>query len=471
MRRTRFMSLCFAVLATAFFAVPAFRQAFELPMTFVLLRGAFEGEERNIGRLPKAKLDEWTRQAERERDAKTLAFVAMRTRNGAEAFRLADEATAIDPSLNWTYFSLAWVNRSGPEALKIAQKLQALDSKNALGYLQEAEYLRANAKLDWLILEQREKQTEWRAAMEKAFAAPRFHSYNVERFQLEREILTARGEATPLRMLLSVASYPIPNLLNIRQYGELLTRKVGKDFEQAGKPDDAIAQYWAVAHFGERMQMEPGSLIEQLIGIAVQQIGYKALIPALEKKGQGEAAKTLALIMPEQEGRLNQLRGRNDIFSSSANYTWTAFLIYVLESTVVLFAAITVIALLYVNAKIWVRPERKGRLYGFMTVLENYLPILLFVACAGLYLTYYPYAANFEHYMTATGGMRDFEAFIRNIMPLPQIIVGQQLSFGNPLVPYVWYALGGLAVVAAIAWLTRGSAQSSEPKAMAAGQD
>src|ERR1051326_3143366 len=113
--------------------------------------------------------------------------------------------------------------------------------------------------------------------MQKAFAAPRYHSYNVERFQLDREVLTGRGEATPLRMLLLVASSPIPNLLNIRQYGELLTRKVGKDAENAGKLDDAIAQYWMVAHFGERMQLEPGSRIEELIGIAIQRIGYAAL--------------------------------------------------------------------------------------------------------------------------------------------------------------------------------------------------
>ena len=468
MRRTRFMSLFYAALALAFFAVPSFRQAFELPMTAVLMNGGTK-----MGELSKGKLDQWVRQGEAEHDAKAIAFVAMRTENGAEAFRLADEASAMDPSLNWIYLSLAWVNRSGPEGLKVAQKLQALDSENALGYLQEGEYLRERAKVDWLLMEQREKQTEWRAAMQKAFAAPHYRSYAVERFQLEREFLSARGEATPLRMLRSVASYPIPNLLNIRQYAELLTRKLGKDAEDAGKIDDAIAQYWSVAHFGERMQVEPGSLIERLIGIAVQQIGYKALIPALDKKGQAETAKTLASILPEQEGRLNQLRGRNDIFSRSANYTWTAFLIYALEALILAFGTMTLIAFAYVNAKIWVRPDRKGRLFSLMTVLENYVPVLLFITCAGLYLTYYPYAANFESYMTATGGMRDFEAFIRNTMPLPDIIVGQQLPFGNPLVPYVWYALAATAIAGAISWLINRNVQrqpAPASKAMTSGQ-
>ena len=463
MRRTRFMSLFFAVLALAFLAVPAFREAFDLPMTAVLLRGALEGSNARFGEIPQSKLDAWARQGEANRDAKTLAFVAMRTGNGAEAFRLADQATAIDPSLNWAYLSLAWVNRSGPEAQKVAQKLQALDPKNALGYLQEAEYIRAKAKqVNWLAMDERAAQTEWRAAMEKAFQAPYYRAYSAERFELERRFLMEHNEATPLRMLQSVASYPIVNMLNIRQYGELLTRKVGKDAEESNKPEEAMAQYWRVAHFGERMQLGAGSFIEQLIGIALQQLGYKALVPVMEKHGQSDAAATLTAIMQEQQIRLEQIRGRNDIFSASTNYTWTAFLIFALESMVIIFAFITIVSFAYVNAKRWIRPDRKGRIFALITVAENYVPILLFLSCAGLYLAYYPYAANFTYYMTATGGMRDYEAFFRNTMPLPDILVGKQLPFGNPFVPYVWYALAGLAVVLAMAWAARRRGEDTE---------
>jgi hypothetical protein len=470
MRRTRFMSLFFAVLALAFFAVPAFREAFELPMTAVLVRSNFEGGNARFGEMPQSKLDAWARQGEANRDAKALAFVAMRTGNGAEAFRLADEATAIDPSLNWVYLSLAWVNRSGPEGLKIAQKLQALDPNNALGYLQEAEYIRAKSKqANWLAMDERAAQTEWRAVMEKAFQAPYYRAYSAERFELERRFLMASGEATPLRMLQSVASYPVVNMLNIRQYGELLTRKVGKDAEEAGKPDEAMAQYWRVAHVGERMQLGAGSYIEQLIGIALQQLGYKALVPVMEKRGQGDAAATLTAIMQEQQIRLDQVRGRNDIFSASTNYTWTAFLIFMLEATVIVSAFITIVSFAYVNAKRWIRPERKGRIFALITVAENYVPILLFLSCAGLYLAYYPYAANFRYYMTEAGGMRDYEAFFRNIMPLPDILVGKQLPFGNPFVPYAWYALAGLAVVLALAWSRRRREEElGTPKAAAA---
>ena len=188
----------------------------------------------------------------------------------------------------------------------------------------------------------------------------------------------------------------------------------------------------------------------------------------MEKRGLADAAATLTSIMQEQQVRLDQIRGRNDIFSTSSNYTWTAFLIFAFESLVIVFGFITIVASAYVNAKRWIRPAHKGRMFAVITVAENYVPILLFLACAGLYLAYYPYAANFRYYMTATGGMRDYEAFIRNTMPLPDILVGQQLPFGNPFVPYCWYALAGLVLVLLVAWATRRGQDAGAAQAKAA---
>jgi hypothetical protein len=88
-----------------------------------------------------------------------------------------------------------------------------------------------------------------------------------------------------------------------------------------------------------------------------------------------------------------------------------------------------------------------------VTVAENYMPVLLFVACAGLYLSYYPYAQNFHHYMTATGEIHDLEPLFFNIFPNYGRPPGHSaLPVGNPFQPYIWYAAAGLilAVLAAI---------------------
>ena len=45
------------------------------------------------------------------------------------------------------------------------------------------------------------------------------------------------------------------------------------------------------------------------------------------------------------------------------------------------------------------------------------MPVLLFLACAGVYLSYYPYALNFHHYMTASGEIHDFKPLFYNLFP------------------------------------------------------
>jgi len=93
--------------------------------------------------------------------------------------------------------------------------------------------------------------------------------------------------------------------------------------------------------------------------------------------------------------------------------------------------------------------------YQLLTVAENYKPVLLFVVCAGLYLGYYPYAANFHHYMTASGAIHDVEPLFYNILPNYDAPPGRNaLPVGEPFQAYTWYALAELilAVIAFIPW-------------------
>ena len=92
--------------------------------------------------------------------------------------------------------------------------------------------------------------------------------------------------------------------------------------------------------------------------------------------------------------------------------------------------------------------KRKAGLYNFVTVAENYLPVLLFFACLGLYLTYYPYAQNFHQYMTRAGQTHDLEPLFQNILPSLGLLPEEAaLPIGNPLIPYAWYATAGVVLV------------------------
>lgn len=77
---------------------------------------------------------------------------------------------------------------------------------------------------------------------------------------------------------------------------------------------------------------------------------------------------------------------------------------------------------------------------------QNYVPILFFLSCVGLYFAYYSYARNFEHYMSVSGEIQDFEPLF--VLPAFGIVPGRLLlPVDTPFRPYVWYAVGGLAIV------------------------
>jgi hypothetical protein len=448
MRRTRFMSFLFFVWAIAFFFIPDFRQSFRAPF----ISAAPEPLLGLGGRLPDEMLEQTAKLAEQGRDARTLAFVALHYPIGAEGARLADEAVALDPQYTWIYYSRIqfYREKANPVSDQWAAKLQAWDPDNAIPYLVAAEGIRYKKRDQWPPLQQLEalaKETEWRQAMQKAIAAPRYDSYVMRRFNLERSWLIEHRLARADILLWSVASYPIPNLLNIRNYEQLLVKKLGKDAEEAKQLPEALNDYWTVAHFGERMQLSGISLIEKLIAAAVQFDAYDRLVPLLRQMNRTDEAATVDYARAQMHQQVATLQGK-DPLAQSSNYNWAALMVHLFAGLTVIFGLFTLLTVAYVNAKRFIRPEKKGRIFQFLTVAENYMPILFFLACLGLYISYYPFAQNFHHYLTASGDIHDLEPLWYNVYPAFGLKPGHQvLDFEDPFLPYAFYALAGLVVV------------------------
>jgi hypothetical protein len=460
MRKTRFMSMLFLVWSIAFFFVADFRQGLQVP--FFAFSSPWEniGWLERAGTIPAGKLAEAARVAEQQRDARALAFVALHAPTVQEAVRWADEAVAIDPSLTWVYLSLILpaleAKQNPPDVQSLVARLEKWDPDNAVPYLWRGVVVAKRKNIafppTWVVPESLAKETEWCQAMQKGYAAPRYDNYATRRFELERAWLVQHHLDKPAIVLLSVASYPIPNLLQIRTYANVLVEKYGKEAEDAKHLPQALGYYWTARRFAERMRLNSCWLIEQLIAVAVQRIAEHRLVPALGKAGQADTAAALETANQQLLQQLATHMGK-DPLTQSVNYNWAALIVAFFAGLVAIFAVLTVICLLYVNVKRWVRPEIKGRLFQFLTVAENYMPLLLFLACAGLYLNYYPYAQNFHHYMTATGEIHDLEPLFYNVFPyyggLPG---GNALRVGNPFLPYAWYALVGL-ILAVLAFI------------------
>jgi len=463
MRRTRFMSLLFLVWAIAFFFLPDFRQSFRAPFISIAPQ-AWLGMK---APLPDKALEQTAKRAEQDRDARTLAFAALRYPIGAEGARLADEVVAWDPQYTWIYYSLihSYRENGNPISDQWSAKLQAWDPDNAIPYLVAAEGIRDKKRDQWpnpVQVEALAKETEWREVMQKAFAAPRYDSYAARRFNLERSWLVEHGLPRADILLWSAATYPIPNLLNIRNYDVLLVKKLGKDAEEAKKLPEALNDYWTVAHFGERMQLSGISLIEKLIAMAVQFDAYDRLVPLLRQMNRMDEAATVDYAQAEMHQQLATLQGK-DFLAQSSNYNWAALMVDLFAGLTAIFGLFTLLTVGYVNAKRWVRPEKQGRTFQFLTVAENYMPILFFLACLGLYIGYYPFAQNFHHYLTASGDIHDMEPLWYNVYPVLGLRPGHQvLSFEDPFRPYAFYAIAGLVIVVIYDVLAkrRGSQQS-----------
>ncbi len=454
MRQTRFMTLLFMLWSLAFFFVPDFRQGLQM--------GILAAEDWKwlfrAGTLGPSVLEPSATFGEQQRDAKTLAFVALHSSNEKDSFRLAAQAVAIDPQLTWIYYSLVGRNRRNPEAEQWIARLEAWDPQNALPYFLEAEQIRERRGGSWpppQKLDDLAKETAWRKVMEKAYAAPHYDSYVARRFELERVWLRRHGLGRPAVVILSLVGYPIPNLLNIRTYAMLLVNKLGKEAEGAGSFPEASGYYRTVAHFGQQMQLEGATLIEKLIGAAVTDIAYGRLLPLLRKTGRVDEAATVDYSNKELHQQLDILHGK-DPLAQSSNYNWAALTVHFFAGLVAVFSLFTLVLIGYFTLKRWVRPERKGRVYQFFSVAENYVPILLFLSCLGMYFSYYPYAENLRYYLTAQGEIHNLEPLFYNVLPAFGMVPGHvALPPTNPFRPYVWYALAGLVVAVSIFLLSQ----------------
>jgi len=461
MHKMRFVSLLFLVWSLAFLLLPDFRESLQVPFT-AWRRGALL----RMGALDSDALDAIAREGTEKYDARALAFAGLHTPDDREGAKFADQAVELDPQLTWVLYSMVSRNRydvapgtpENPEVDQWIVKLEAWDRGNGLPYLLEGEQIRYRKGTNWPAPENLAalaEQAEWRGAMAKAFSEPHYQSYGARRFELEHELFRRYKLNQPATVLLSFISYPIPDLLNVRAYGTLLIEKIGREAETAGHFSEASEAYRTVAHFGEQMQLNGPTLLEKHIGADLQNSAYERMIPLLRRMGRAREASTVEHSREELLQRLEVMHGR-DPLAQSSRYYWAVLAVHLLAALVIVFGVLAILIVGYMNAKRWVRAEKRGRLYQMLVVAENYAPALLFLACLGLYLSYYPFAQNFHRYMSGGDQIHDFEPLFFNVLPNFSGPPGQAgLPLQNPFRPYVWYALAGLGLVVVIQWSLR----------------
>ncbi len=279
----------------AFFALPSVHEGF----------GAVVYSWRPYNNAPQVDYQRMAREAEANRDAKTLALLSMRmisTRASSveDGARLADEAVAMDPSLTWIYYRGA----SGWYAYhQIAQKhgwvkkLEEYDPDNATPYLVEASIRDGEIRKQYNYLPPKEKilnDPAWRAAMEKAFAAPRYDSYYDRAVALEQSVLKAHNLRQPSEVSTGIFQiYPF-GFWESQKYSKLLLDQA-KEAEQKGDKATAAHLAWTVVRFAERARdLSRGDLMRATAETMLLP-AYEILQPLEAAAGHTEVAKLLAI--------------------------------------------------------------------------------------------------------------------------------------------------------------------------------
>lgn len=481
MRRTRFVSLLLFVFSLAFLGVREFRLAVLAP-----LAGSVDiGPEPWRSPISTEKLQRFAAEAEAAGDARSLAFVALHLplESVAETQKLADRAVELDASLTWIYLHLSMHTFTEWKRTEVvaeihswATRLVAWDPQNAAPYLLRAELIRRRRMGSWpqgrgtqtFFLDGLESQTDWRAEMEAAFTKPRYDFYSVRRFDLERHVLRQQGWDTPATLLLSARAWPTPDQINIRDYANLLEHKYGTRAEAAGRVQEALGYYWKVAHFGERLRLEGHTLSEWETGNELRRGSYERIIPLLQKTGKLAETATVEFALAQLNQEREVLAGGVPL-ARSTNHNWSALTMNVFSALVLLFLVASLACVLYVLPRGGYASSRRDRLWQLMLTGQNYMPLLLFVACVGLYVTYYPYAQNFTYYLTAKGAVTSFEPLFYNTLPGYSLATARtQLEIQNPLRSYAAWALLGLVLLAAVTFGVRWREERAESARKAA---
>jgi len=444
-------------LTLALLAVPAFRQV--LAMTPVPGSNPTAWSSRAFSERVLRSIEQ---SGDKGKYARTLAFVALHSPDDLQAMHAAEKAVALDPQLTWisAHVSHATYLVPGYDPHPWIERLKSWDPQNAFPYLLEAS---ANIHSDWETRWGRYNaatadlrralaaEPAWRLPMEKAFAAPRMDLYTANQFALDRQVLQERGFDRPDVLMVATASQQLPDLGAVLIYQDIQLKDVGNSAERTGQTQEALAAYWTVARFGERLQSDSWDIM-QLFSVKLREDAYKRMIPLLRREGRtGEAAaveaslSVLPAVDPTKDWRhktaLEASAGRSARIAGLA-----AFFLLVLGTA-------TAVWLISAIALRW-RPNLSRGLNRVASVL-CFAPSLLFFAGFTLLVAYYPYAQPIGQFASQEELTRAYEPFFANLRNLMDFGIATDVWLARMFWPSIWCAAVALAGAALLHWVAR----------------
>jgi len=364
------------------------------------------------------------KQARSNHDARALIFTAGYNGTTEDAAQAMDEAVAIDPSLTWIYVhgaSSGYSYYGIPEKHGWVKKLEAWDPSNAAPYLVEAavrqQELWNEAKglpAKGVIV----NDPAWRAAMEKAFAAPRVDFYLDREDELNRAVLRKYNLHGPTFVFSSlVRIYPF-GLWSSGLYSEFLIGQA-KDAQQNGDTAAAARAAWAVVQFAERLRQNTDVEVVRRIVDTMLLSAYEVLQPLEVAAGHTGSANTLSI---EKEILIRRKASRKMPYLPwtvrSLNPTGISF--HIAGLGILLFGGALLFSALYLLAGRFPTGLRAKRAYRWACTFGRFTPAGLLASVVLLSSAYAPYLRGVNLYLA---GAKD--------APTSQELLGMTESFSQ----------------------------------------
>jgi len=366
-------------------------------------------------------MEHFRKEAIRTQDPQLLALTALLSEDPKERFALAEKAAGLDPSLTWIYFEVHHESTANESAsVDRVKRLQKWDQDNAVAWLASADVIFEQDRDLWIkgghgydlsmAQPQFEQNSAWMAAMERAFAAPRYDSYTGRVFELYRTVASRYKFREPVILLNLLTKSALPNLEAIMMYSKAELERA-ESLERDGNRAEAAGLYWRLAAFGEEMQGSAHTQIEQLIGVVVEKGAYERLQPLLRAAGNTDEAaivqRGLETLKSAREYNPGRWRLR---FANS----WTGLSLLILNVGVFICVAAMLFGFFFLY---FGNTEGSAKASGLLlsSIIVDCCPVLLILVLAGLFAAYHPIAREYDVYLSTPQGVRDFEGLVHSL--------------------------------------------------------
>ena len=366
--------------------------------------------------VDRKELEKIANRAEKENDARTMAFASLSRMDEKRKVDLAERAVALDPRLFWIYAAQRFGRSYGPQhvpaKVEWVATVQAADPDNAVPYFFAADEM-AERQFAGFYEHHSPTETEienglatnaaWVALMDRAFHAARYDSYYQEHAELNREIWNREPRLSLSAAFAGLWGHSIPNVLYLKTFTLYLIRRAQEE-RAAGHPARGEELLREADAFCKRLQQKDGTRIENWVGRSLERtvaLGWKSFYEAAGRADEAQAAAQRAAQIEQHSRDLAAQQQR--IWQNRTSRGTNAWIVEIsaILMLIAAIAAIFSIGLFELWPAIW---RSKAVLRRVLCFVADFAPAMVLATCAVFLVSFLPYARLFAAFRSRSTG-------------------------------------------------------------------